>query len=118
MATPFDQALADFISRSAYVLVVQELATKWRLELIDGYLLDLYFNATLGKYSYTVAKGGKRIWGWDNAPHHPALVNFPHHVHQPDGTIAPSALTGQPDEDLREVRILVEAYLASQGVVI
>ena len=73
MATPFDQALAVFISRSAYVLVVQELATKWRLELAGGYLLDLY----------------KRLWGWDNAPHHPALVNFPHHVHQPDGAITP-----------------------------
>lgn len=118
MATPFDQALADFIRRSAYVIVAQELATKWRLELVGGYLLDLYFNATLGKYSYTLAKGGKRIWGWDNAPHHPALTNFPHHVHQPDGTIAPSMFTGQPERDLPQVRIAVEAYLAGQGVVV
>lgn len=51
MATPFDQALADFIRHSAYVLAAHELATKWRLELVGGYVLDLYFNATLGKYS-------------------------------------------------------------------
>ena len=111
MATTFDEALADFIARCAYVVVAQELATKWRLELVDGYLLDLYFNAMLGKYSYTLAKDGKRILGWDNAPHHPALVNFPHHIHQPDGTIARSMLTGQPDQNLAQVQNFVEVYL-------
>jgi hypothetical protein len=68
MATKFDDALADFISCCVYVVATHELATKWRLELVGGYLLDLYFNETLGKYSYTLAKGGQRIWGWDNAP--------------------------------------------------
>ena len=116
MAITFDEALADFITRCTYVVVAHELATKWRVDLSDGYLLDLYFNATLGKYSYTIAKAGKRLWGWDNAPHHSELANFPHHVHRPDGTIAPSLLTGQPVQDLPQVRIFIETYLAGQGV--
>lgn len=46
MAIPFDQALADFINRSTYVIIAQELATKWRLELVGGYLLDFDENDT------------------------------------------------------------------------
>lgn len=116
MATTFDEALAHFITHCGYVVTAHEFATKWRLELANGYLFDLYFNETLGKYSYTLAKAGRRIWGWDNAPHYPALVNFPHHVHQPDGTVAPSTLIGQPELDLVQVRMAIETYLADQGL--
>ena len=34
----------------------------------------------------------------------------------PMAPLPPSTLTGQPEEDLHKVRILVEVYLASQGV--
>lgn len=33
------------------------------------------------RYSYTYVRGNKHIFRYDNAPHHPALENFPHHRH-------------------------------------
>lgn len=112
MAAAFDQAVARFIATCQYVTAVHDLTTKWRLELASGYIFDLYFNATLGKYSYTLVQGGNRILGWDNAPHHPGLANFPHHVHRPSGQIEPSTLIGDPDRDLEQVRVEIEAFLA------
>ena len=87
MATEFNRAVARFIATCAYVTAVHDLVTKWRLELVGGYILDLYFNETLGKYGYTLVQAHTRVMGWDNAPHHPGLANFPHHVHRPDGQI-------------------------------
>ena len=101
-----------FIARCSYVKAIQNLVTKWRLELTYGYVFDVYYNETLGKYGYTLVLAGVRILGWDNAPHHPGLINFPHHVHRPDGQIEPSALTGDPEDDLEQVRRRIEAYLA------
>jgi hypothetical protein len=112
MAAEFNRAVARFIATCAYVTAVHDLITKWRLELVGGYILDLYFNETLGKYGYTMVQARTRVLGWDNAPHHPGLANFPHHVHRPDGQIEPSALTGDPDHDLEQVRLEIEAFLA------
>lgn len=112
MAAGFDHALARFIDACVYVTTVHDLVTKWRLELVGEYILDLYFNETLGKYSYTLVRAGTRILGWDNAPHHPDLPNFPHHMHRLDDQIAPSMLTGDPDHDLEQVRLEIEAFVA------
>ncbi len=112
MATEFNRAVVRFIATCAYVTAVHDLITKWRLELAGGYILDLYFNDTLGKYGYTLVQARRRVLGWDNALHHPGLANFPHHVHRPDGQIEPSALTGDPDHDLEQVRHEIEAFLA------
>ena len=30
---------------------------------------------------------GKLLCRWDNAPHHPEILNAPHHKHNSDGTI-------------------------------
>jgi len=78
---------------------------------VGRYVFDLYFNETLGKYSYTLVQAGTRVLGWDNAPHHPGLANSPHHVHRPDGWIEPSTLIGDPDHDLEQVRLEIEAFL-------
>jgi hypothetical protein len=112
MATAFDRALAVFIRKCPYVIAVHDLTTKWRIELTADYLLDVFYNEALGKYSYTLVQGGKRVIGWDNAPHHPTVLNFPHHVHQQDGPIAPSPLTGEPEHDLEMVRHIIEALLS------
>jgi len=93
-------------------LTVQDLITKWRLELVGGYILDPYFNETLGKYSYTLVYAGKRILSWDNAPHHPGLPNFLHHIHRPDGKVEASGLNGDPAHDLEIVKEEVETYLS------
>ena len=113
MAAALDHALARFIAACPHVVTVHDLVTKWRLELSGGYALDAYFNETLGKYSYTLVQARRRIVGWDNAPHHPGLANFPHHVHRPDGTIEPSTLTGDPEPDLEQIRLEIEALLLS-----
>ena len=117
MATGFDLAVAQFIARCRYVTSVQDLITKWRLELGDDHVLDLYFNPDLIKYSYTLIKRGERILGWDNARHYPGLENFPHHVHLSDRRVEPSALTGDPARDLDLVRQEIERYLDNLGAV-
>lgn len=63
--------------------------------------MDMYYNRTLGKYAYTlVIKENKRIIGWDNAPHHKYLENFPHHFHTTDGKPISSSLSGDPETDV------------------
>lgn len=111
MATGFDQAVAQFIAQCRYVTSVQDLVTKWRLELGRDYVLDLYFNPDLLKYSYSLIRRGERILGWDNARHYPGLANYPHHMHLPDGAIEPSELSGNPQRDLEQVRRRVEVFL-------
>lgn len=111
MAVTFEGALSRFLANCAIVTAVHDLATKWRIEIKGGYFLDVYFNATVGKYSYTLSRGERRILGWDNAPHHPNRKNFPHHFHQQDGSVTPSNLNGNPEHDLEIVRVEIEKFL-------
>jgi len=74
--------------------------TKQRVILAGGYVFDLYLNETSGKYSYTLTRESHRLIRWDNAFHHPDLANFPHHFHRQDGTVIPSSLTGEPEQDI------------------
>jgi len=111
MASTFEGALSRFLAECAFVANVHDLATKWRIEFEGGYFLDVFFNAALGKYSYTLSKGETRILGWDNAPHHPKLANSPHHFHRADGSVTASDLTGDPEHDLEIVRIEIERFL-------
>jgi len=54
----------------------------------DDSYLDLYevVSTELGHpvkvhYSYTYLKGGKRVFRYDNAPHHPEISTHPNHKH-------------------------------------
>jgi hypothetical protein len=118
MALSFTQALDQFISRCEQVTVVHDLLTKWRLELTEGYVLDCYYNETFGRYSYALIKENQRIMGWDNAHHYPHLPNFPHHFHTPDHQVLPSSLTGNPEPDLEQVRLVVESFLRGEDIMI
>ena len=109
MAAAFDHALTRFLEETNNIVAVHDLATKWRLELHDGYLLDLFYNETLSKYGYALILAGQRIIGWDNAPHHSEHSNFPHHVHYEDGRIEASEMTGDPEHDLIVVSRVVNA---------
>ncbi|MCX7839967.1 MAG: DUF6516 family protein [Anaerolineae bacterium] len=113
MVASFDRAVARLISTCRYVTAVHDLETKWRIELINGYILDLWFNESLGKYSYALIKENKRVLGWDNAPHHPHLANFPHHLHLADGRIEPSSLSGNPSDDLEQICKIIETWLST-----
>lgn len=32
-------------------------------------------------YAYTYLREGQRIFRYDNAPHHPEIITYPHHKH-------------------------------------
>ena len=58
---------------------------KLRVLLIDGSTLRVeehYAENRLGRYAYYLLdRTNNLIIGWDNAPHHTRLPNFPHHKH-------------------------------------
>jgi len=103
MATKLVEAISRFLAECPYVISLYDLMTKTRLELENGYFLDLYYNETCSKYSYTLIRKNKRIVGWDNAPHHPDLTNYPHHFHAENRTVQPSTFIGDPKSDIVEV---------------
>lgn len=109
MAATFDLALARFVEQTSHIVAVHDLATKWRIELRDDYLVDIFYNESLSKFGYAIILSGKRLIGWDNAPHHPELSNFPHHVHYEDGRIEASEMTGDPELDLIVVSHVIKA---------
>lgn len=73
-----------------------------RIFFWDDSFLDIYEVATteLGypvrvHYAYTYLRNGQRVFRYDNAPHHPEIVTFPHHKHiGPDDRLAPSDQPG------------------------
>lgn len=113
MAVQLARAVAHFVALCPHAQSVHDLVTKQRVVLEGGYIFDLYFNEALGKYSYTLVQGSRRIIGWDNASHHPDLANFPHHFHRQDGTIVSSPLTGNPERDIEHVTTELNKFLGS-----
>jgi len=112
MAEQLARAVARFVAGCPHTVAVRDLVTKTRIELEKGYILDLYYNNTLGKYTYTLIHTDRRVLGWDNAPHHPDVSNAPHHFHHADGRVEPSTLTGVPEHDIEIVLATVNAFLA------
>ena len=59
------------------------------MQLVDGSRLqvnEVYIGGQLRKYAYyRLTPGGEVLQGWDNAPHHPEIASYPHHLHQQDG---------------------------------
>jgi len=86
-----------------FVLRIENLYTKLRAYLRNDYFLDVYYNETLQKYSYTVIRSGQRVIGWDNAKHHVNISSYPHHYHGIDGAIEASPLSGDPLQDIISV---------------
>lgn len=85
------------------VLDIEFLGTKVRAYLPNSYILDIYYNANLQKYSYTIIKQNERIMGWDNAPHHKQVKTYPHHFHTPNGKITQSKMKGNPTKDVPSI---------------
>ena len=64
----------------------------------DDSYLDLYevVSTELGypvriHYAYTYLQREQRVFRYDNAPHHPGVITFPHHKHiGPQDRLAPS----------------------------
>src|SRR4030066_459639 len=100
MSFPILLETARKLLLSPLVLNVEFLGTKVRAHLPSGYTLDVYYNATLQKYSYTIVKHDRRVIVWDNAPHHKHVASYPHHFHTQDGKVVQSKLRGNPTEDV------------------
>jgi len=94
MSLPVLLETANKLLLSSIVLNVEFLGTKVRAHLQGGYTLDVYYNATVKKYSYTIVKENRRIIGWDNAPHHKHVETHPKHFHASNGSIVPSKMKG------------------------
>ena len=54
----------------------------------DDSFLDLYevVSTELGypirvSYAYTYLRESRRVFRYDNAPHHPEIITYPHHKH-------------------------------------
>lgn len=58
-------------------------------------------------YAYTYLRGDSHIFRYDNAPHHPEIITFPHHKHI--GISEQIAPTDQPA--LGQVLIEIEQWL-------
>lgn len=66
-----------------------------------------YLGLNQRKYSFHWQnKNGDLIRRWDNAPHHPEIATFPHHVHLPNGQILNSY-----DISIEEVMTVISTFL-------
>jgi len=75
--------------------------------------MDMYYNRTLGKYTYTLIKENRRVVGWDNALHHKHLENFPHHFYTRDGKLISSLLSGDPETDVHIILDYINGFFAT-----
>jgi len=88
-----------------------------RVHFWDDSYLDIYevVSTELGypvrvSYAYTYLREGQRIFRYDNAPHHPEIITFPHHKHiGPSDRLSP---TDQPT--LSQVLVEVETWLGDK----
>ena len=79
-----EQAYAPFV-QEFLVLRLTDETLKLVLMLNDGTTLrvaERWQDGTLIRYSYYWLDDRNKLKiGWENAPHHDQLVNFPHHKH-------------------------------------
>lgn len=80
----------------------------------DDSFLDIYeiVSTELGYpvrvgYAYTYLREGKRVFRYDNAPHHPEIMTYPHHQHV--GSLERLSPADQPS--LSQVLAEVEGWL-------
>ncbi|RMF31418.1 MAG: hypothetical protein D6759_10125 [Chloroflexi bacterium] len=102
--------------REYEVLEGQAWLVKLRCSLPKGYQLQIRLRLRDEgvEYSYQLFKD-RPILRWDNAPHHPDLANFPHHFHDEADVKHPSALVGDPLEDLPAVLKEILEYVTTSG---
>ena len=105
------ERLADRLRGHPLVIRVAFLRTKIRAYLRHGFILDIFYNMSTGRYSFAVIRGARRIMGWDNAPHHVDVATYPHHFHAIDGSIKPSDLVGNPLVDIEKVLRKLEEFI-------
>jgi hypothetical protein len=53
----------------------------------------------------------KALIRWDNEPHFPTLASFPHHFHSATEEVTASPLTGNPEDDIKQVLREISIFL-------
>ena len=96
---------------------------RYRITLADGgfvemteRVVEVHGMLEMTKYRHHWQAGnGALLKRWDNAPHHPAIDTFPHHLHDgaEDCVVSHQAITGL--EALRRILAEVEARQISGG---
>lgn len=94
-----------------YLRVKAEITNGDVLELFEYYVLD-GGKVKLDKYSFHWQDGkGELVRRWDNAPHYPAVRNFPHHIHFGEVEIRPGRET-----KIEEVLEIIAKEIEDQGM--
>lgn len=77
--------------------VEQFKAVAWLVDGSHPHINEVWLSGQLHKYAYYwLTPTDDVIAGWDNAPHHPHISTFPHHVHTPNG-VEPSTIRSLTD---------------------
>ena len=87
---------------------------KVRAAIISSFLQVRFLaDKDLERYSFQLY-GDRPLLRWDNAPHYPGLLNFPHHLHDRDENISSSTLSGDLLNDYDLVIADVLDYVAGK----
>lgn len=106
--------------RSQYEDIVADIKTvgtgtarKTRVMFKDGSYLDIWFSDS-GRYSFNWERRhiDKKVFRFDNAPHHPTVKTFPHHLHKgSEEVIVESWIEPRPDRGLFDVLDFIKSEM-------
>lgn len=83
-----------------------------RIFLEDGSFLEIWISGKKYSYHWERRTIDGTIYRYDNAPHHPKIVTFPHHVHiRTEDNVYESRISNKPEEAIVEVLSFAEAFL-------
>ncbi|MBC8457202.1 MAG: hypothetical protein H8D67_04300 [Deltaproteobacteria bacterium] len=112
MAMDYEVEYLPISQTEGYVEGVLYFADKSRLEFTER--VEIRSRRPQKQiYRYQYIKSGERVFGYDNAPHHPHLLNFPHHKHEGDTVI--TATEPSLQKVLLEIATLMEAVHEAEG---
>ena len=88
---------------------------KIRVELEGDYKLQVrvYFNRGHMDYAYQFF-ADLPLMRWDNKEEFRHLATFPHHYHDMNGNVKPSALAGNPIMDMKTVLNEIAVFISAQ----
>lgn len=72
----------EAVGRDGLYRLRAKLADGTELQMFERFELAGHAEVATGKYSFHWQRAdGTLLKRWDNAPHHPELSSFPHHIH-------------------------------------
>lgn len=86
-----------------------KLADGTELQMFERFALAGHAEVVTGKYSFHWQRvDGTLLKRWDNAPHHPELSSFPHHIH--DGR-EENVVPGAPMNGVQILKLFENMFL-------